>query len=106
MNKIRRVGFAVFHLLVMLYASVLFFGTADRIVAQTLRDYRLEGVEKQTADILALHLDQRLVRIETILAGMDEHGNGWLSNLSTGGIGLLLARAAFEEVRRKRVKED
>lgn len=106
MRKLQRVGFVTFHLFVMLYAAVLFFGTADRIVAQTLRDYRLEGVEKQVADMAALHMDQRLVRLETIVSGMDEHGNGWLSNLSTGGIGLLLARATLEEVRRKRVRED
>jgi hypothetical protein len=104
MRTINRVGFVAFHLIMMGYAAVLFFGAAVNIVrAQTLRDYRLENVEKQVADINALRLDQRLIRIETLLAGLESHD--WVTNLSTGGIGLLLARAAYEEVRKRRTSE-
>lgn len=94
----------MFHLLVMTYASILFFGTANIVIAQTIRDYRLENVEKQVADINALHLDQRLIRIETMLSGLEDHT--WLNNFSTGGIGLLLARAAYEEVKRKKRSQE
>lgn len=89
----------------MSYATILFVGTANNIIqAQEIRDFRLENVEKQVADINALRLDQRLVRIETILGNLEDHG--WLSNFSTGGIGLLLARAVYEEIKRKKKSED
>lgn len=96
--------FGVFHILVSIYATVLFVGSLTQIAyGQSIRDYRVENLESRMAGFDALKLDQRLTRIETILNDIHkESTGGWISEAANGGIGLLLLRAVFLEVRKKR----
>lgn len=93
-----------FHILVTVYAAVLIVGSGTQLVyGQEIRDYRLENLESRMSALDALKLDQRLTRIETILASLQEDYHGsWVNNAANGGVGLLLLRAVFLEVKKKR----
>lgn len=88
------------------YSMVLIIGGATLIYAQTGRDYRLEGLERRVADIDSLHLDERLVRIETILDNMKKEvdDRSWLNSAANGGVGLLLLRAVVLAVRKRSIE--
>lgn len=104
-KTIKVAAFTLFHVLVTSYACVLFVVCVTNIVfAQEERNYRIENLEQRMAEFDALKLDQRLVRIETILNSMQDQKNGsaWVSNAADGGIALLLLRAVYSEFRRKR----
>lgn len=105
-REAQSVVFIVFHLFMATYAVILIAGGATLIYAQTVRDYRLEGLERRVADIDSLHLDERLVRIETTLDGMKKEveDHSWLSSAANGGVGLLLLRAVVLAVRKRSIE--
>lgn len=109
MKTLKEAAFNLFHILVTAYALILFAGgTANLIVyAQEPRNYRIENLETRMGEIEALHLDQRLVRIETLLTDLEkESGHSWLGDLSSGGVGLLLARAVYLVIKQRDLKEN
>lgn len=105
---IKRWAVILFHIVILIYASILFFAGVDSIVyAQEERNYRLENLERRIADYEALKLDQRLTRIEAVFAAVEsDRSNNWLNEAANGGVGLLLARAVYEEVRKRKAAED
>lgn len=99
----------LFHILVATYIVVLVSTCVVNVVAaqtkhippvpSTIEDYRFQTLEERVTAIESLRLDQRLVRIETILDKLNDRD--WTSNLANGGVGLLLARALYIAMRNK-----
>ena len=95
--------FDLFHICVAVYASVLIVGSLTNVVyAQEARNYRLENLERRLADFESLKLDQRVTRIETVLTNLEMGHTDWLNNATGGGIGLLLIRALYIEIRERK----
>lgn len=96
--------FSLFYALVSAYAAILIVtGITSIVYAQETRNYRLENVERRVAEIESLKVDQRLTRIETILASLESvHTADWMSYAGNGGVGLLLARALYLDIRKRR----
>ena len=103
MQKTKEVAFMAFYIFVAIYSMVLFIGGITQIVyAQETHNYRLENLEKRVADFESLKLDQRLTRVETILTNLETGSIPWLNYAGNGGVGLLLARALYLDVRKRR----
>ena len=104
MRKFRKAVFETFYTVIAIYSMVLFIGGLTGIVyAQEARNYRLENLESRMANMEALKLDQRVTRLETMLIALEKSGNpDWLSYAGNGGVGLLLARALYLDIRKRR----
>ncbi len=104
MQKIvKEASFALFYALVSVYSAILIVVGATNIVyAQEERNYRLENVERRVAEMESLKVDQRLTRVETILSSLEMGHTDWFSYAGNGGIGLLLARALYLDIRKRR----
>jgi len=99
----------IFHVLVLAYSLLLIYFSVLPVKAQPqeITAYRLEDLDSRTKAIesLSMRLDQRLTIIETTLRNV-ESGTSW-NQLTMGGIGLLIARAVYQELMsRHRRKED
>lgn len=69
-----------------------------------ISDYEIQNLDKRISTIEALNLDRRLTVIETLLKNVDG-GQIW-SQLSMGGVGLILAREVLKILQsRSRSKE-
>lgn len=105
MKKIAKEAFfSLFYALVSVYAAVLIVtGVTSIVYAQETRNYRLENVERRVAELESMKVDQRLTRIETILASLESmHTPDWVGYAGNGGVGLLLARALYLDIRKRR----
>lgn len=104
LKKLKKTAFEIFYTLIAVYSTVLFVGGMTNIIyAQEIRDYRLENMEKRVADLEALKFDQRVTRIETMLIALEKNQNpDWLNYAGNGGVGLLLARALYLDIRKRR----
>jgi hypothetical protein len=107
---LRSAGVLLFHILVAAYTVFLMsmcvvniVDAQTKYVAPTVEDFRLKTLEERVSAIEGLRLDQRLVRMETILDRINDRD--WTSNLANGGVGLLLARALYIAVRKQRGAE-
>ena len=107
MKKLKAVAYILFHLFVAVYSVTLFVGEATIVYAQEVRNYRLENLERQVADLQSQKLDERIVRIETVLmelsdAKQDARTQVWLNDAANGGVGLLLARAVYLAIQKNK----
>ncbi len=104
-KTVKQAGFVLFHLLVAAYSLFLMLASVQGLFAQSqsrspeITSYRVDSLEGRLTTLESLKLDQRLVRIETILSVLEDRS--WVTNISTGGVGLLLARAVFLAVRKR-----
>ena len=102
-HKLKDLAVILFYFSVAVYAVVLILDGATNIIyAQESRNYRLENLERRVAESESLKLDQRLTRVETILANFPLDSNNWYKYASDGGVGLLLLRALYMDVKKRR----
>lgn len=103
-QTIKEAVYVLFHICVLAYATVLLVGGITNIVhAQEPRNYRIENIEQRISDIEGLKLGERLVRIETLLADIEaQQSHTWVNDAAGGGVGLLLARAVYLEIKRRK----
>lgn len=99
--KLKNTALFLFYLFVAGYATVLVFSGATNILRAEERNYRLENIEKRVAEYDALKIDQRLTRVETILADFPMD-HDWFKYAGDGGIGLLLLRAIYADVKQRK----
>jgi hypothetical protein len=110
MQKTKEAAFTAFYIFIAVYSVVLLIGGITNIVyAQEAHNYRLENLEKRVTDFEELKLDQRVTRVETILnrvemilTSLDSEHTNWLNYAGNSGIGLLLARALYLDIRKRR----
>jgi len=86
-----------------MYACFMLIASIDGLYAQTREEIRIADQVSELSHRMdsyeALRLDQRLIKIETILDRLNH--DDWASNATMGGVALLLARAVYAAVRRK-----
>ena len=102
----KQASLLLFHILVAAYTVLLIslcvvhvVSAQTKYVTPTIEDFRLHTLEERVTVIEGLRLDQRLIRIETILDRINDRD--WTSNLANGGVGLLLARALYIAMRNR-----
>jgi len=95
--------FNTFHFLVAIYACFMLIASVDSMWAQSREESRITERFNELSHRLdnyeALRLDQRLIRIETILDQLNR--DNWSSNATMAGVALLLARAVYATVKTK-----
>lgn len=105
MSFLKRTLFNAFHFLVAIYACFMLIASVDSMWAQSREEVRvaerISDLSHRLDSFEALRLDQRLIRIETILDQLNR--DNWASNATMGGVALLLARAVYAAVKRKEI---
>lgn len=71
--------------------------------SNSVADFEIQSLDKRISTIEALNLDRRLTVIETLLKDVNS-GQLW-SQLSMGGVGLLLSREVLKVLQSRR-RED
>lgn len=99
----KRFTFYAVHVAILTYAALLVTLAipvrGQRVYPQqstAVADYEIQNLDKRISTIEALNLDRRLTVIETLLK--DVNGGQVWSQLSMGGVGLLLAREAVRVI--------
>jgi len=106
-QKWLRIGHQVFLYVVVGYAGILVAIPLASIDAQPRTDIgrridNIEGIDQKILDGLQ-SMDHRITVLETILS--DQKDEGRWSQLSLGGIGLLLAKSAIEVLAKRKKTE-
>lgn len=109
-RRFKEFAFDTFHLVVAFYAAYMLWASAGSLLGQirsipsvqdTITTYQVETLDKRVSALESLRLDQRLIKIETILDRMSS--DAWQSQATMAGVALLLARTVYVAVlQRKR----
>ena len=107
----KRFTFYAFHMAMLTYAVLLvilalpIWGQKFQPIQQSnsVSDFEIQSLDKRISTIEALNLDRRLTVIETLLK--DVNGGQIWSQLSMGGVGLILAREVIKVLQARNREE-
>lgn len=102
MKTFKEAARKAFYIFIAIYSVMLLIGGITNIVYAQSHDYRFESLEKRISDLEELKLDQRVTRIETILINLEMEHTNWLNYAGNGGVGLLLIRALYFDIKKRR----
>lgn len=108
MKRLNSYSFYTFHTAVILYSLLLImlaipvWGQGSRYIPQSnsVTDYQIQNLDRRISTIEALNLDKRLAVIEALLS--DVKGGTLWSQLSMGGVGLILLKEAVNAVKKRK----